>query len=372
MRAAVVISVLLPLAACAPEKTRSTCGAPEEICLLAGTGEQAFDGDGKAATKTSFYLPTAARTDASGRVLIMDFNNMRLRRLADDGTIETLAGTGEHLGAEIGVDARDSPLENPIDFAIGPDGDIFIVSLHDARVLRIDADGVMQVFAGSLESATPGDGGPALEAGFVELTGIALAQDGNVYVADGGAFRVRVIHPDGMIETLAGGIEQGYTGDGGPARAAFLVRPEGLALDRDGAVYIADSGAHVVRHVDAAGTIETVVGTGRAGFSGDGGPAQEAQLQSPEGVFVDVEGDGSLYVADTGNHRIRRVDRDGAITTIAGTGEPGHSGDDGPALEAQLNGPSRPSITGDRLYVPDTRNALIRVVHLPRADGPER
>jgi NHL repeat len=338
------------------------CGKPGQICLVAGTGELAFNGDHRRASETSFYLPTAVRPAPDGSVLVMDFNNMRLRRVREDGRVETVAGSGLHLLAVTGVSALESPFENPIDFALTPDGEILIVSLHDPRVLRVDTRGTLDALAGTGEPRYAGDGPSALEASFIELTGIALAPDGSVFVADGGASCVRVLRPDGSVATVAGGLARGYDGDGGPAEWALLDYPQGLAVDEDGNLFIADSRAHVVRKVDAAGTIETVAGTGEAGFDGDDGPAAAAALREPEGVFASESGE--LFISDTGNNRVRRVDSAGLITTIAGTGEAGYSGDGGPALSAQLNGPSRLWVSEGRVYIPDARNGVVRVVHM--------
>jgi hypothetical protein len=331
------------------------------ICTLAGTGEAAFNGDGRAPGETSFYLPSMVKPAPDGAVLVMDFNNMRLRRVG--AAIETVVGNGLHQIATPGAGALESGLENPVDFAFLPDalgGRLVFVSLHDARVLTLEHDGTLGVLAGSDVLGNDGDGGPALAATFTELEALAVAPDGTIYVSDGVNHRVRRVTSEGTVEAVAGTGAEGYAGDGGPAAAALLHHPQGLALDAEGRLYIADTFNHVVRRVSGE-RIETICGDGQAGNDGDGGPAAEAQLAFPHGVHIAP--DGSLYVADTFNHRIRRIDAAGIITTVAGTSE-GYSGDGGPPTEAQLAGPYGVHVTEDAIYIADTLNHVARVISL--------
>jgi sugar lactone lactonase YvrE len=332
-----------------------------EICRVVGSGRRAYNGDGKLADDTDLYLPSDVEIDADGRILVVDFNNQRIREITADGTIVTIVGDGRHTYAETGVPAVASPLDNPIDLAIDPSGRLVFVSIHDPRVLYVDGDGTLSALAGNGLVGNSGDGGAALAASFVELTGIAIADDGTIYVADGGASRVRAILPDGTIVAVAGDSRFDYAGDGGPATAASLHYPTGLAVTSDGGLLIADSRNHVVRRVAPDGSIATVVGTGRWGFSGDGGLATEAELFLPEGVAVDP--DGKLYVSDWGNNRVRVVE-DGIVATLAGSGLPDPTGDGGPALEAGLYGPARLHWTGEMLYVADQLNDCVRGVRL--------
>ncbi len=356
---------LLPLAlclACTASPEAPACDDPGVICRVAGTGEQSYNGDGLPADETALNLPSVARPGPDGLLYVMDFNNMRLRCLMPDGTLRTVAGNGEHAYAIAGADARRSPLENPIDFAFAADGRIVLVALHDPRVLTIAPDGTVGVLAGRGDGDA-GDGGYARAALFTELTSLAIGPDGSVFVADGGAHRVRVIRPDGSIHAYAGTGEAGDDGDGGPATDARLRRPAQLALDPQGNLYVADMDASRVRRVDAAtGRIATVAGTGEHGLSGDGGPATEARLRWPMGVAVGPG--GALYIADTANHRVRRVDPDGTITTVAGS-DRGADGDGGPAAEARLHGPGYLAATESALYVADMRNQVVRTITLP-------
>lgn len=343
-----------------------SCDEPGVICRVAGNGERAFNGDGLGALDTAFYLPSATRVGPDGRLYVMDFNNMRLRVIEDDGTVATVAGSGDHYYARTGEPAVDSPLENPIDFGFLPGGEIVFASLHDPRVLRVDLDGMLRLVAGTGNQGDSGDGGPAASAQFTELQGLAVAGDGRIFVADAGANRVRVIHPSGLVEAFAGTGEAGYGGDGGPAVEATLHRPAALALGPDGSLYVADADNHVVRRVGPDGLIETAAGSGVAGGSGDGGPATAAQLDMPEGVAF---GGGRLFIGEWRGHRIRVVE-DGVIETLAGTGARGPGGDGGPAASAKLAGPARLEIRGDTLYFADQIGDSIRSVALPPPRSP--
>jgi sugar lactone lactonase YvrE len=358
------IALALFLAGCGADPPKDDCADPGVICRVAGTGEQDWNGDGLPADETALNLPSSVRVGPDGLLYVMDFNNMRLRCRMADGNFRTVAGSGVHAYATAGADALDSPLENPIDFDFTPDGRPLIVSLHDPRVLRVEADGKLSVLAGRGEPGDSGDDGYARAALFQSLTALVVGPDGSVFVSDGEANRVRVIRPDGSIRAYAGDGQPDDGGDGGPAVQAHLNAPAELALDADGDLYIADRRNHRIRRVDAAtGVIETVAGTGEGGLSGDGGPATAARLQLPGGVAVGPRGE--LYVSDTDNHRIRRVDPDGTITTFAGSTR-GDDGDGGPADRAKLNGPGYVAVQGDALYIADMRNQVVRVVHLPK------
>ncbi len=355
-------ALLVGLAGC-PDREPVVCGGAGVVCRLAGTGDRAFNGDGHDALETDFYLLSAARRGPDGLLYLMDFNNHRLRRVEANGTVSTIAGTGNHDWTVEGP-ATESPLENPVAFAFLPDGSITFVALHDPRVFVVDPDGMLRVIAGTGDPGDTGDGEDAREATFTELTGIVVGPDGSIFVSDGGAHRVRVIRPSGVVEAYAGiGAVPGPGGDGGPAIEANLWRPEGLALSEGGDLYVAEAQGHAVRRVRADGILETVAGTGEQGFSGDGGPAVEARLRRPAGVAVGP--DGEVYVADTFNDCIRRVDPSGVIESIAGTGEEGLAGDGGPAIDADLYGPATLHFEDGALYFADQFNSVARVVYLP-------
>ena len=359
----IAIAALVATAACDdPVEETPPCIGEGVICHVAGTGAQAFNGDDLPPAESALNLPSAARVGPDELLYIMDFNNMRLRCRIASGVLDTIAGSGVHAFARINRNALESPLENPIDFDFLPDGRIVMVSLHDPRLLLVDSDGTLLSIAGTGDVGDGGDGLEAHRATFVELAAIAVAGDGSIFVSDDGANRVRVLRPDGNVYPYAGTGDKGAAGDGGPALDAQLNHPEGIAVDADGNLYIADTYNHRIVRVDAvSGNIDTVAGTGSEGLSGDGGPALEAALHWPSGV--DVAPDGTLYIADTLNHRVRHIDGAGTITTVAGS-DRGHAGDGGPATAAQLKGPRYIDVTDDALYIADQQNQVVRMVHL--------
>jgi sugar lactone lactonase YvrE len=349
-----------PAGVCEPDRF-----AAGTICLVAGSGRRAYNGDGRPALETDFYLPSAVALAADGTLVVVDLNNQRLRAIASGGQaagrVTTIAGSGVHAYASTGAPAVESPLENPVEARFREDRLLF-VSLHDPRVLAVDGDGVLRVVAGSGDQGDSGATEAAATARFTELSSLAVAADGTVFVADRGAHRVRAIGPDGWVRLVAGTGTPGHAGDGGPASAAQLHEPTALAVDAAGRLYIADARNHAVRRVDTDGAIETIAGDGVAGFSGDGGPARAARLRGPEGLAL--AGDGSLYVSDRGNHRIRRIDAAGRIETVAGTGMAGRVGDGGVATEAALQGPARLLVGDAGLYIADQLNDCIRLLVL--------
>lgn len=355
--------LLAPLSACVEEPA---CGASVgDMCLVAGTGQTGFNSDGLSPRDTDLYLVSAARRGPDDRVYIMDFNNQRLRRISDDGLVETLVGSGFHAIADTEVSLRETPLENPIDFDFFADGRLVFVSYHDPRVLTIAEDGTLDTIAGAGDGLVgtigdEGDGGPASAALFIQLDGIAIAADDTIYVSDSLANRVRKIE-DGMIETVAGTGEAAYSGDGGPGVAAALHWPTALQLDPEGNLYITDTFNHAIRRLALDGTITTVAGRGSEGDTGDGGLATAAQLNQPFGLALDS--DGTLYIGDRGNFRVRRVTPDGMIDTLAGIGVEG-IGSEGPASASKLGYLARVALDGDSLLVADQSSAMIWSVRL--------
>ena len=218
-----------------------------------------------------------------------------------------------------------------------------------------------------------GDDGPAIRAKLTEPTGVAVDAAGNIYIADRHNHRVRKVDTSGTISTFAGTSvgtrDYGFNGDGGPADRALLAFPEGVVVDVVGNVYIADTDNHRIRMVDTAGIIHTIAGSGERGFGGDGGPAIRALLSEPSGVAVDSV--GNVYIADTDNHRIRKVDASGIIHTIAGTGEGGFSGDGGLAIESDLFRPLDVAVDAvGNIYIADfTRISKVDISGRIRTSG---
>jgi sugar lactone lactonase YvrE len=333
------------------------------VCTVAGTGVRGANGDDLPALETHLFLPSTAEFDPDGRLVVVDFNNQRVRRLRDDGVLETLAGNGAHAYASDDVSARTSPLENPTGLAIGQDGRLFVTELHGARVLQIEDDW-LTVYAGSVDSpGYPdyfGDGGPARGAGMSESTGLAMDDSGTLYIADTENHCIRAVSPDEIIDTVAGaGVPMLQDGVG--TEAGFF-HPYGVAV-ADGVLYVADQGNHSVRRIElSTGEVTTLAGTGVAGFSGDGGPAAQAQLYAPQGL--EVGPDGALYVADTYNHVIRRIGTDGVITTAVGQPEQEGFLDGVPPEEALLYRPNDVTFSpeGDLIIVDQLNDRVRRIL----------
>ena len=317
------------------------------ITTIAGTGEPGFGGDGGPAIEGRLNTPSGLVSDGADGLYIADGFNFRIRKVDSSGTIATVVGTGDIGDGGTAIEGR---LRAPVGVAVDGADNVYIADLGNDRIRKVDATGTITTIAGTGERGFSGDGGPATEAQLNFPVGVAVDGADNVYIADFGNDRIRKVDATGTITTIAGTGERGYSGDGGPATEAQLNRSRGLAVDGAGNVYIGDTSNHRIRKVDAMGTITTIAGTGEQGFSGDGGPATEAQLSRPDGVAVDET--GNLYIAEQRNNRIRKVDATGTITTIAGTGERGYSGDGGPATEAQLTFPLGVAVDGaDNLYI---------------------
>jgi len=287
------------------------------ITTIAGTGTAGFSGDGGPATKAQLDFPSGVAIDGDGVVFVADSDNNRIRKIDEHGTITTVAGLGRAGYSPDGAAATKSELSNPVDIALGENGDLFIAEFDTNRVRRIDSAGVLTTVAGTGEEGFSGDGGPATSAAIATPTGVSVTEDGSVYIADYGNFRVREVAKDGTISTVAGSGTAGYAGDGGPATAAQLTDVVTVTADREGNVYIADEGAHRVRKVDADGIITTAVGSGTEGVPAEGDRAEETRLTNPVGVSVDRR--GRLYITDSGAERVYVVNDNGIVDLVAGT-----------------------------------------------------
>jgi RHS repeat-associated protein len=259
--------------------------------------------------------------------------------------ITSLAGTGVAGFSGDGGPATAAQVNNPVMIAVAPDGSLYFTDFFNHRVRRIKPDGSITTVAGTGTPGYSGDGGPATAAQLKEPYGVALAPDGSLYITDQENFRVRRIWTDGIITTAAGTGVSGFSGDGGPATAAQIGSTDGIAVAPDGSVYFADDSNHRIRRIDPEGILTTVAGTGTGGFSGDGGPATSAQLNIPFGIGV--RRDGVVFIGDSSNHRYRQVGTDGLITTVAGNGLAGDGGYGGPAPAAIMTGPAQPTFGPD-------------------------
>jgi RHS repeat-associated protein len=261
--------------------------------------------------------------DPIGRVLYQG-DGTRRNVQSVNAVIDTVAGNGQPPSSSCSnnnVDAKAACLDAPFGIVTAPDGTYYFTDTNQHRIFRVTTDGILSVIAGTGDCGISGDGGPAANAPICKPEGIALARDGSIYFADFGSSRIRRISADGIINTVAGNGTNGSGGDGGPATQAQLNSPLDVTIGPDGTLYIADANNHRIRRVDPSGIMSTLAGTGTfigdCGFSGDGGQATQAQLCFPEGVAVGLNGE--LFIADTGNRLVRRVAVDGKITTIAGT-----------------------------------------------------
>ena len=332
--------------------------AGQRLGLLAGTGSFGFSGDGGPALEARLYFPRSVAVDADGRLYIADQRNRRVRISTPQGRIGTVAGTGERGSSGDGGFATLARLVAPSAAAVDASGGLWIADEGGHRVRLVSREGIIATAAGTGTQGVSGDGGPAWMAQLSAPLGVA-AGGGSIYIADSLNHRVRRLSPGGILATIAGSGIRGYGGDGGPALEAQLDTPDGVAVDGAGNVYFSDAANHCVRRVTSGGLIETVAGNGVLGFAGDGGPAREALLHRPAGIALD--GQGNLFIADSGNHRIRAVSRDGIIRTIAGNGSPGFSGDGGPALLAGLDQPTGVAAGKQGvIYVADFNNHRIR------------
>ncbi len=303
--------------------------------------------------------------DPREKALYMGDGHRRTTAGLDTTIINTFAGGGIVPGVPIGdggpADAAE--LSVPSGVAIGPDGSIFIAERGGHRIRRVTPDGIISTFAGSStavgcfpSTAACGDGGPATDALLNNPAGVAVAPDGTVYIADRFDNRIRKVDLNGIITTVAGTGVGAFGGDGGAATLAQLSAPNGVAIGPDGSLYIADTSNSRIRKVSTTGIITSLVGGG-FGFSGDGGPAVLAKLNQPWRITATP--DGTLYIVDRANNRIRRIGPDGIITTVAGAG----GGDGGPALSAQLSSPEDVAVAPDgTFYIADRANERVRLV----------
>jgi uncharacterized protein (TIGR03437 family) len=260
-----------------------------------------------------------------------------VRKVDTQGVITTFAGTGVAGFSGDGGPAAQAQLNGPLGLCVAPSGVIYVNDEGNARVRAISPAGTITTVAGNGSTVSSGDGGPATAAGFVIPIRCAVDSSGNLFIDDQGAFVVRKVDANGIITTYAGTGFQGFSGDGGPATAADMNNPTWVTVDASGNLYITDQFNFRIRMVDAAsGEITTVAGDGNNAFRGDGGPATSASLGYPGGTVVDPT--GALFIVDDSNNVVREV-RSGVITTVAGTGTAGYTGDGGPPLQAELNSP---------------------------------
>jgi len=338
------------------------------IRTVAGTGTAGFSGDGGPAVSAQFNRAYHIAVDAAGNLYIPDSANHVIRKVDTSGIITTVAGipgveSSLFIPSGDGGPATSATLRYPTSVAFDSEGNMYIAEYGYERVRKVDTSGIITTVAGSITGASgySGDGGPATSALLRGPMDVAVDSAGNLYIAEVFNHVIRKVdQTTGIISTVAGTGTPGFSGDGGPADLAQLNNPYSIDFDGSGNLYIADRNNNRVRKVDASGNISTVAGTGTAGYSGDGGPATAADMYSPTGLAAGD--DGTLYVVELGNNIVRKISPAGIITTIAGTGGvPGDSGDGGPATSAELRAPIGIDLDHDgSLYVSDYGNSKIK------------
>jgi pimeloyl-ACP methyl ester carboxylesterase len=338
------------------------------ISTVAGDGAFGSSGDGNLATRAQLELPSDVSVDPDGNLYILELDSQHVRKVdASSGLISTVVGPPTGLAPPPPGDAAHVEIGKATALAIDAHGDLYVgggLGGHHV-ITRVDPSGNATIIAGTGEKGFSGDGGPATEAKLSWARDIAVDDAGNVYVADFGNNRIRKVDTSGIITTIAGTGEKGFSGDGGPAAEAKLNHPGRLFIDSRGRVYVADWGNRRIRRISRRGIITTVAGNGRKAYTGDGGPATEAAVGGPIHVWGDAA--GNLYIAQHVDCAcIRKVDTGGIITTVAGTRVVGYSGDGGPAASAELGLPSAIEVGPDgALYIADFTNLRVRKVVFP-------
>ena len=352
--------LLLTLFVC----TLSATAQYKRIVTLAGKGGIGdYSGDGYAATNAFFHGPEAVSVDKVGNVYIVDFLNFRVRKvLISTGQVVTFAGNGTPGNNGDGSSAPSAEM-NPQGVAADMRGNVFISDATHSVVRKVNTLGIISTYAGTGAFGWSGDGGLAIHARLKAPSGLFTDNRSNLYICDAANHVIRKVDTFGIITTIAGNDTAGYSGDGGPATDARLDSPYAVTVDRFGDLFIADYKNNVIRMVDAAtGSIATVAGTGAHGYTGDNGLAINATLDNPRGIAVDTA--LNVYISDANNNVIRKVDAAGTITTAVGNGYPGFGGDLGDPLGANLFNPYGIALdTFGSLYIADANNQRVRKVY---------
>ena len=334
------------------------------ITTLAGNGTAGYSQDGVAASGSELYYPSGVAVDAFGNLFIADYYNNRIREVDTNGIISTVAGVGIQGSSGDGGPATNATFHSPFSVALDASGNLFVADHFNGRIREVGTNGTISTVAGNGTKGFSGDGGAATSAELNNPYGVFVDPSGNLFIADSANNRVREVGTNGVITTVAGNGKAGYAGDGAAATNAELSGPYGVAVDAAGNLFIADSANNRVREVRTNGIITTVAGNGTKGYLGDGGAATAAELNDPFGVTVDSS--GNLFIADTYNECIRKVGINGIITTVAGNGTQGYSGDGGAPTNAELHYPSDVAVDASgNLFIADYFNQCVRGVIFP-------
>ncbi len=331
----------------------------DRVVLVAGGGQAT---GAAPALESRLNLPFGVDFDSTGQLYFVELNGQRVCRIDPQGQLTVIAGTGLKGDSGDGGLASLAQFNGLHNLSISPQGNVYLADTWNQVVRQIDLrTGQISTIAGTGEKGFSGDGGPAVKAKFGGIYCVTVCPSGDqLYLADLDNHRIRVVHlKSGLVETIAGNGTTGIPADNAPAREQPLVDPRAVMVDQVGRVYVLERGGHALRVIDQAGHISTVVGTGKRGHSGDGGPAIEATLNGPKHLCQDR--DGTILIADTDNHVIRRYDpRSGRIDRVAGTGKTGTGGVGGPPELVELNQPHGVFVhpSGD-LYLSDSHNHRI-------------
>ncbi len=340
----------------------STGSPVQNITTIAGTGTASSTGDGGPATSAALFRPNGIVATTTGDIYIADYGNNRIRKIDAAGIITRFAGSGVAGYSGDNGAATAANIKGPWDIAMDASGNLFVSDALNHRIRKISTAGIITTVAGTGTAGYSGDGAAASVAQINTPTGIAIDATGNMYIAELYGHRVRKITPAGIISTIAGTGVSGYSGDGAAATAAKMYQPAYVRPDNAGNIIVTDNGNHRIRIINSAGIISTIAGTGLAGNTGDNGAATAATLNYPGGIVYD--GAGNLYIADNSNSRVRKINGAGIITAVAGTGVAGFSGDGAAATAAKLNLCSNLAFdVSGNLLITDYSNNRIRKVN---------
>jgi streptogramin lyase len=344
--------------------TLSASAADWTIATFAGNGQKGFAGDGGPATQAMLDNPFGLVRGPDGALWFCEYTGHRIRRVTPDGVIHTAAGTGQKGYSGDGGPATAATFNLPHEIRFDKAGNYYIADMTNHAVRRVDAKtGVITTFAGTGQPGYSGDGGPAAQAQLKQPHSIQFGPDGSLYICDIGNNVIRKVDPKtGTITTFAGTGKPGDTPDGAPIAGTPLKGPRSLDFDKDGNLWLVTrEGNQVLKFDLKAGKISIVAGSGKKGFTGNGGPAREATLSGPKGVAIDAE--GNAWLADTESHSIRMINaKTGTLELVAGTGEKG-DGPDGDPLHCQMARPHGVFVDKDgSVYVGDSETHRVRVL----------
>jgi len=338
------------------------------ISTFAGNGQAGYYGDGGPATLAEVDGPNAVQIDHSGNIYLVDQQNARIRLINTNGIISTFAGNGTVGYSGDGGPATAAEFDQPTVTTFDSLQNIYIVDCNNYRIRKINTSGIITTIAGNGLQGYSGNGGAATLAELSLPSCVIVDDTGNLYIDDAWNNVIRKVNTSGMIEPFAGNNMEGYSGDGGNAMLAELSKPFRIVFDKQWNMYIADSYNSRIREINSLGIITTIAGNGVASFAGDGGPGTASEIDMPYGLTIDDS--GKIYIADTYNNRIREINTSGIISTIAGNGTSGYSGDAGPCTAAEINWPTGVSLDyRNNLYIDDYYNNRVRKIIFPTSAG---